>query len=119
MASGGGRRDPAWKHGEQLPGNKNGSICKYCGITMRSGGVTRLKYHLSGLDPGNNVQHCPSVPVEVKQFIRSLLLSKQKDKAKKQHMMEGIRAELRGEVIGSQDDSDDEVYDDDDDICIS
>lgn len=114
MASGGSRRDPAWEHGEQIPSNKNGSICKYCRLTMKSGGVTRLKYHLSGMDPGNNVLRCESVPTEVKAYIKSLLMNKQKEKAKKAHVMEEVRAELRGELIGSQDDSDDEgiVYPD-------
>ena len=119
MASGGSRRDPAWEHGEQIPSNKNGSICKYCRLTMKSGGVTRLKYHLSGMDPGNNVPgnnvlRCESVPTEVKAYIKSLLMNKQKEKAKKAHVMEEVRAELRGELIGSQDDSDDEgiVYPD-------
>nr|XP_011469160.1 PREDICTED: uncharacterized protein LOC105352880 [Fragaria vesca subsp. vesca] len=112
MTSGGSRRDPAWEHGERIPGNKNGSICKYCRITMKSGGVTRLKYHLSGMDPGNNVQRCEAVPIEVKNFIRSLLMSKQKEKTKKTHVMEEVRAELRGELIDSQDNSDDEVYPD-------
>ncbi|XP_062028688.1 uncharacterized protein LOC133744631 [Rosa rugosa] len=114
MASGRSRRDPAWEHGEQIPDNKNGSICKYCGVTMKSGGVTLLKYHLSGLDPGNNVQQCEAVPTEVKNFIKTLLMNKQKNKAQKAHTMEEIRAELRGDIIGSKDDSDDEVYDDDD-----
>ena len=85
MASGGSRRDPAWEHGEQIPSNKNGSICKYCRLTMKSGGVTRLKYHLSGMDPGNNVLRCEFVPTEVKAYIKSLLMNKQKEKAKK-HM---------------------------------
>ncbi len=110
MTSGGSRRDPAWEYGERIPGNKNGSICKYCRITMKSGGVTRLKYHLRGMDPRNNVQQCEAVPIEVKNFIKSLSMSKQKEKTKKAHMMEEVRAELRGELIDSQDNSDDEVY---------
>ncbi|KAI5317211.1 hypothetical protein L3X38_036918 [Prunus dulcis] len=117
MSSGVVKRDPAWEHGDPIDGNKNGSICKYCGRVMKSGGVTRLKYHLSGLDPGNNVQRCDSVPPEVKAFITTLLKNKQHQKEKKTHGMENIRAGLRGEVIGqavdSDDDDDEDEYDDD------
>ncbi|KAI5342348.1 hypothetical protein L3X38_010223 [Prunus dulcis] len=94
MSSGVVKRDPAWEHGDPIDGNKNGSICKYCGRVMKSGGVTRLKYHLSGLDPGNNVQRCNSVPPEVKAFITTLLKNKQHQKEKKTHGMENIRAGL-------------------------
>ena len=55
MASGGSKRDPAWEHGILTDGNKNRTICKYCGIVMKSGGVIRLKYHLSIMDPSHNV----------------------------------------------------------------
>ncbi|RXH76816.1 hypothetical protein DVH24_019704 [Malus domestica] len=57
------KRDPAWEHGDPIDGNKHGTICKYCGRVMKSGGVTRLKYHLSGLDPSKNVQRCDNVPL--------------------------------------------------------
>ncbi|KAM1168016.1 hypothetical protein ACFX19_030506 [Malus domestica] len=55
MSSGVTKRDPAWEHGDPIDGNKHGTICKYCGRVMKSGGVTRLKYHLSGLDPAKNL----------------------------------------------------------------
>ena len=70
------RHDPTWEHEDPIDGNNNGTICKYCGRVMKSGGVTRLKYHLSGLDPAKNVQQCDSVPPEVKAFIRTLLKNK-------------------------------------------
>ncbi|KAM2525755.1 hypothetical protein TB1_023232 [Malus domestica] len=66
MSSGATKRDPAWEHGYLIDGNKYGTICKYCGRVMKSGGVTQLKYHLSGLDPAKNVQRCDNVPPEVK-----------------------------------------------------
>ena len=114
MSSGVTNCDPAWEHGDPLDINKNGTVFKYCGQVMKSGGVTRLKYHLSGLDPGNNVQRCDNVPPEVKAYITTLLKNKQHQKEKKTHGMENIRAELRGEVIGQAADSDD---DDDEDKC--
>ncbi|KAI5316656.1 hypothetical protein L3X38_036363 [Prunus dulcis] len=76
--------------------------------------VHRAKRPLSGLDPGNNVQRCDSVPLEVKAFITTLLKNKQHQKEKKTHEMENILAGLRGEVIGQGVDSDD---DDDEDEC--
>ena len=118
MSSGVTKRDPALEHGDPIDRNKHGTICKYCGRVMKSGGVTRLKYHLSGLDPGNNVQRCDNVPPppEVKAFITTLLKNKKHHKEKKTHGMENIRAGLRGEVIGQAVDSDDDD-DDDEDKC--
>ncbi|KAM2916542.1 hypothetical protein FF1_045441 [Malus domestica] len=114
MSSGATKRDPAWEHGDPIDGNKHGTICKYCGRVMKSGGVTRLKYHLSGLDPAKNVQRCDNVPPEVKAFISTLLKNKKQQKEKITQGMENIRAGLRGEVIGQAVDSDD---DDDEDEC--
>ncbi|KAM1925520.1 hypothetical protein ACFX13_032793 [Malus domestica] len=108
------KRDPAWEHGDPIDGNKHGTICKYCGRVMKSGGVTRLKYHLSGLDPSKNVQRCDNVPPEVKAFISTLLKNKKQQKEKITQGMENIRAGLRGEVYGQAVDSDD---DDDEDEC--
>ncbi|KAM1402555.1 hypothetical protein ACFX2I_011279 [Malus domestica] len=108
------KRDPAWEHGDPIDGNKHGTICKYCGHVMKSGGVTRLKHHLSGLDPRHNVQRCDSVPPEVKAFITTLLKNKKHQKEKKTYGMENIRAGLRGEGIGQAVDNDD---DDDEDEC--
>ncbi|XP_070671677.1 uncharacterized protein [Malus domestica] len=114
MSSGASKRDPAWEHGDPIDGNKHGTICKYCGRVMKSGGVTRLKYHLSGLDPAKNVQRCDNVPPEVKAFISTLLKNKKQQKEKMTQGMENIRAGLRGEVYGQAVDSDD---DDDEDEC--
>ncbi|KAM2783794.1 hypothetical protein COP1_013239 [Malus domestica] len=108
------KRDPAWEHGDPIDGNKHGTICKYCGRVMKSGGVTRLKYHLSGFDPSKNVQQCDNVPPEVKAFISTLLKNKKQQKEKITQGMENIRAGLRGEVYGQAVDSDD---DDDEDEC--
>ena len=61
---------------------------------MKSGGVTRLKYHLSGMDPSHSVQCCGSVPHEVKSYIVGLLKGKQEHKTKKANRMKEIRVEL-------------------------
>ncbi|XP_060672832.1 uncharacterized protein LOC132803604 [Ziziphus jujuba] len=114
MASGGSKRDPAWEYGFPIEGNKSGTICKYCNRVMKSGGVTRLKYHLSGIDPSHNVQPCGQVPPEVKKFIIDLLKGKQQRKIKKANRMEEIRADLRGQLHAETYDVDDE---DDDDIA--
>nr|XP_048335203.1 uncharacterized protein LOC125423811 [Ziziphus jujuba var. spinosa] len=81
---------------------------------MKSGGVTRLKYHLSGIDPSHNVQPCGQVPPEVKKFIIDLLKGKQQRKIQKANRMEEIRADLRGQLHAETYDVDDE---DDDDIA--
>ena len=49
-----------------LEGHKNGTICNYCGLSIKSGGITRLKFHLSHTDPHSNTKKCPNVPPEVK-----------------------------------------------------
>ena len=100
MASGGGGRDPAWRHCAPLEGHKNGTICNYCGLSIKSGGITRLKFHLSHTDPHSNTKKCPNVPPEVKQEMKQLLEQKGKAKAKKAADMEEIRAELRGTMRG-------------------
>ena len=55
MASEGGSavpgRDPAWKYCLQIEGNRNGTICNFCGLVMKSGGITRFKSHLMHKDP--------------------------------------------------------------------
>ena len=113
MASGNniGGRDPAWKYCTHMEGNRNGTICNYCGLVIRSGGITHFKYHLSHSDPHSNTKKCPNVPPEVKQEMKQLLDQKNKEKAKKAADIEEIRAELRG-TMGRRDrhliDDDDE-----------
>ena len=59
-------RDPAWKYCAPIEGNRNGTICKFCGMVIKSGGITRFKFHLSHTDPHSNSKTCPNVPLEVK-----------------------------------------------------
>ena len=50
--------------------------CNYCGLSIKSGGITRLKFHLSHTDPHSNTKKCPNVPSEVKQEMKQLLEQK-------------------------------------------
>ena len=87
-------QDPAWKYCTYVEGDRNGIICNHCGLVIKSGGITRFKFHLSHSDPHSNTKKCPNVPPEVKQEMRQLLDQKNKEKAKKTAFIEVIRAEL-------------------------
>ena len=100
MASGSGGRDPAWRYCASLEEHKNGTICNFYGLSIKSGGITRLKFHLSRTNPHSNTKKCPNVLSEVKQEMKQLLEHKGKAKAKKTADMEEIRAELRGIMGG-------------------
>ena len=41
-----GSCDPAWKYCTPVEGNKNDIICNFCGMMIKSGGITRFKFHL-------------------------------------------------------------------------
>ncbi|KAL6316825.1 hypothetical protein AAG906_021125 [Vitis piasezkii] len=123
MASEGGSavlgRDPAWKYCLAIEGNRNGTICNFCGLVMKSGGITRFKSHLMHKDPHNNTKKCPRVPPEVKEEIRLLVHDKQKAKAKKNADIEEIRSQLRGTMgahhthLVDEDDDDEDAEDED------
>ena len=100
MASGSGGRDPTWRYFTPLEGHKNGTICNYYGLSIKSGRITRLKFHLSHMDPHSNTKKCPNVPPEVKQEMKQLLEHKSKSKVKITTDMEEIRVELRGTMGG-------------------
>ena len=114
MTSGSGDRDPAWRYCAPLEGHKNGTICNYCGLSIKSGGITRLKFHLSHTDPHSNTKKYPNVPLEVKQEMKQLLEHISKSKEKKAANMEEIRTELRGTMGGKHhsliDDDDGHMY---------
>ena len=67
-----GGRDPAWKYCTHVEGNGNGTICNYCGLVLKSGEITRFKFHLSYSDLHSNTKKCLNVPLEVKQKMRQL-----------------------------------------------
>ena len=100
-----------------MEGNINGTICNYCGLLIKSGGITRFKFYLSHTDPHSNTKKFPRVPPEVKEEIRELLLKKTKAKAKKVANIEEVRVVLCGTigdnqryVIDEDDDDDNDVY---------
>ena len=61
--------DPAWKYCSLVEGNRNETIYNFCGLLMKSGGITRFKFHLTHNDPHNNTKKCIRVPPEVKEEI--------------------------------------------------
>ncbi|RVW78683.1 hypothetical protein CK203_048418 [Vitis vinifera] len=112
-------RDPAWKYCSPIEGNRNATICNFCGLVMKSGGITRFKSHLMHKDPHNNTKKCPRVPPEVKEEIRLLVHDKQKAKAKKNADIEEIRSQLRGTMgthhthLVNEDDDDEDAEEED------
>ena len=117
MASGSGIMgwDSCWKYCTPMEGNKNGTICNYCGLTIKSGGITRFKFYLSH-NPNSNTKKCTNVLPKVKQEIRRLLEEKNKAKVKKAADIEDIWSEL-GDTMGGRHrhviDDDEENLDDD------
>ena len=69
-------------------------------MVIKSGGITRFKFHLSHTYPHSNSKKCPNVPPEVKKKMRQLFVEGNKAKAKKAVNIEEIRSELRG-TMGS------------------
>ena len=65
-----GGQDPTWKYCTHVEGNINGTVCNYCGLVIRSGRITRFKFHLSHSDPHFNTKKCQNVPPKVKQEMR-------------------------------------------------
>ncbi|KAF8402156.1 hypothetical protein HHK36_013108 [Tetracentron sinense] len=105
-------RDIGWSHGKQIEGNKNGAICNYCGKKIRSGGITRLKWHLAGGD--SNVADCPSCPMEVRQAMKVNLTIGAKQRlehvAEQKAIRQEIRRGLQPPVDVDDDDEDDTLY---------
>ena len=89
-----GGHDPAWKYCTPIEGNRNDTICNFCGMIIKSGGITQFKFHLSYIDPHSNSKKCHNVPPKVKKEMRQLLVERNKVKAKKTTNIEEIRAEL-------------------------
>ena len=117
MASGSGSmsgRDPVWKYCSPVEVNRNEIIYHFCGLLMKSGGITRFKFHLTHNDPHNNTKKCLRVPPEVKEEIRLMMHDKNKAKTIKVVDIQEIHAQLHG-TMGASDthpiDKDDEDED--------
>lgn len=90
--------DPAWAHGQVVPGVKAASICIYCNKRINGGGVTRLKYHLAGIK--GEVEACKKVPPEVKWQMNQLVDEMTMEKER--------RKRIRTDIGNSQSASNDE-----------
>ena len=78
-----GGRDPVWKYCPPINGNINNIICNYCGMVIKSGGITWFKFLLSYTDPHSNRKKCSNVPPEMKKEMKQLLVQTNKAKGKK------------------------------------
>ena len=61
-----GSRDLVRKYCAPIEGNRNNTMYKFCGMIIKSGEITRFKFHLSHTDPHSNSKKCPNVPPKVK-----------------------------------------------------
>ena len=115
--------DSAWKYCTPIEGNRNDIIFNFCGMVIKSDGITQFKFHLSRTDPHSNSKKCPNVPPEVKKEMRQLLVKMNKAKANKVANIKEIRSELQGTMGGSHrhlfddgDDDEEENEEEDDDV---
>ena len=67
-------------------------ICNFCGMVIKSDGITRFKFHLLHTDPYSNSKKCSNVPPKKK--MRQFFVEMNKAKAKKTANIKEIRAEL-------------------------
>ncbi|CAL8167815.1 unnamed protein product [Prunus armeniaca] len=108
-----GGLDVAWKYARPIEGNKHGTICTFCESTFKSGGITRLKYHLAGFDPHKSVKKCKEVPPDIKKEVIAWIKEKESSKQHKKSVEENIRSTAREGYMGNK--SSNPVDDDDDD----
>ena len=78
-----GGHDPAWKYCTPIEGNRNDTMCNFCGMVIKSDRITQFKFHLSHTDPHSNSKKCPNVPPEVKKKMRKFWLKGIKPKQRK------------------------------------
>ncbi|CAL8136761.1 unnamed protein product [Prunus armeniaca] len=111
-----GGLDVAWKYARPIEGNKHGTICTFCESTFKSGGITRLKYHLAGFDPHKSVKKCKEVPPDIKKEVIAWMKEKESSKQHKKFVEENIRSTTREGYMGNKSSNpvDDEDDDDDD-----
>lgn len=65
----GRRLDDAWQHAKPLDLLRQKAECRYCGFSSSHGGISRLKAHLGGGNPGTRLPGCDKVPPEVKRVM--------------------------------------------------
>ncbi|KAG6532149.1 hypothetical protein ZIOFF_005987 [Zingiber officinale] len=96
-------RDPAWQYGIAVEGHRSSIICVICNKTIRGGGITRLKYHLAGIE--GNVKACKKVSDDVKWQMKQLINSLNK----KQEQRKRLRNEIGGSSSASVNDREEPV----------
>ncbi|KAI3682622.1 hypothetical protein L1987_82723 [Smallanthus sonchifolius] len=98
-------RDMAWEWGEcRDPMKKQCVWCKICGHKM-SGGITRLKQHLT--NTGGQVKGCSKVTVDIQKRVMASIKEKEKIKLEKKRNMH---------ILSSHDDLSDEDEEDQHDL---
>ncbi|XP_028964627.2 uncharacterized protein [Malus domestica] len=107
-----GGLDVAWKYAHPIEGNKHGTICTFCESIFKIGGITRLKYHLTGFDPHKSVKKCKEVPPDIKKEVIAWIKDKESSKQHKKSVEENIRSTARRGYMGNK--SSNPVDDDDD-----
>ncbi|XP_057795514.1 uncharacterized protein LOC131011728 isoform X3 [Salvia miltiorrhiza] len=65
----GRRLDDAWQHAKPLDLLRQKAECRYCGFVSSHGGISRLKAHLGGGNPGTRLPGCDNVSPEVKKVM--------------------------------------------------
>nr|KAJ0192829.1 hypothetical protein LSAT_V11C800441650 [Lactuca sativa] len=89
--------DPRWNYGTLCdPLNKDAIKCNLCGFICKAG-ITRLKYHVSGLK-GDCVAICKNASKEDKVVCVALIEQPKEDKIAKRKQEEEMRAEVEIEV---------------------
>ena len=83
-------------------------------MVIKSGGITRFKFHLLHTNPHSNSKKCPNVPPEMKKEMRQLLVERNKAKAKKGGG--GTMGGSHRHIVDDDDDDDDEDKEEEDDV---
>ena len=96
--------DPAWAHEQVVLGAINLCICVHCNKRIYGDSITRLKYHLVGIE--SQVEPCKMIPPDVKWQIKQLIKDLTMEKKK--------RKKLRTDIENFQTFSNDEVEEGDD-----
>ena len=95
----------ARKYCTPIQGSSNGFTCHFCDWQMKGGGITRMKYHLSGNDPNKNARICTKVPPEVKKEMQELLLQTSMKKQKKKSSDINVGRRLTQNLEDSEEDA--------------
>ncbi|XP_042396472.1 uncharacterized protein LOC121986578 [Zingiber officinale] len=97
--------DLAWQYGIAVEGHRSTIICVICNKTIRRGGISRLKYHLAGIE--GNVEACKKVSDDVKWQMKQLINSLNKN----QEQRKRLRNEIGGSSSASVNDREEPVMD--------